>query len=339
MTPRVKVFVDSGAYSAIRSGKPVNLAEYCAYLHENEEWIHTYAALDVLTPGAPEDGAKLSWENYRYMRKQGLHPMPVYHYGEDISWLYRMLDDGCDYIALGGTAILGNKVAASAWYSNAWSHLVNAKGEPVVKVHGFGEGNMSIVRRFPWHSVDSSTWIVAALRTPNLVLDQKRKVNVGVKDNKADNIDAMPPEDFRIYEAFLAEHGFTHADLVGENNVAYTIRGLLAAKLYHAWEQEVRDQRKKQPARYDVPGLFRPPPHKGTGARIDPFNFHLVIGGNPCNWTAIAEAEHEAILCSYFYITQNTNCMFTHLREFVMDPHGSIQRNPRWKKYHDLLPQ
>ncbi len=34
------------------------------------------------------------------MRSRGLNPIPVYHLGENISWLRKYIDEGCDYIGL-----------------------------------------------------------------------------------------------------------------------------------------------------------------------------------------------------------------------------------------------
>ena len=338
MEPQVKVFVDSGAYSAAKLGDPINLADYCRYLKDNEEWIHAYAALDVLTPGNPEDGAEQSWRNYQAMRKQGLRPVPVFHYGEDIRWLYSLLDAGCDYIALGGTAILGNKAASRTWYDSTWSHLVNAKGEPVVKVHGFGEGNAELVERYPWHSVDSTTWLFSSIRTPNVMMDTKRKVNVGIANSKAGQVDTMGAADRRIYDEFLAQHGLQHSDLEDDNRIAYTTRGFLATTFYHAWEARVRARREQSPALWRPAGFFNPPPRKEAGIDNTPFRFFLVNGGNMTTWACVTRVEHRAMLCSYYYIKKNTIGMLDHLRDYALDPLGTVRKLPRWNEFYDMLP-
>ena len=39
-------------------------------------------------------------------------------------------------------------------------HICDEKGMPRVKVHGFGLTSLSLMLRFPWFSVDSTSWVV-----------------------------------------------------------------------------------------------------------------------------------------------------------------------------------
>ena len=94
-----KLFVDSGAFEVFSQGTEINLEEYCDRLLENP-WIETYANLDEINYDEPEDGAVASYRNFQHMRSRGLDPIPVYHIGENISWLRKYLGGGCDYIGL-----------------------------------------------------------------------------------------------------------------------------------------------------------------------------------------------------------------------------------------------
>lgn len=162
----LRFFLDSGAYSAWSAGKPVNIEEYCEFIKANIEIVDVYACLDVI-PGAPgrpasskqrDEAAAATWENYLYMVDQGLSPLPVYHYGEDPKWLRNMLDYGVDYIGLGGlVGISGN--LRKVWLDRVFTMITDEAGKPIVKTHGFGMTSVPLIFRYPWYSVDSTSWI------------------------------------------------------------------------------------------------------------------------------------------------------------------------------------
>ena len=159
-------FLDSGAYSAWSRGTAIDLDEYIAFIKANIETIEVYACLDVI-PGVPgksatskqrDEAAEQSWQNYLYMCANSLDPLPVYHYGEDVRFLDRMLDHGCSYIGIGGlVGIPSDK--RRAWLDRVFAKLTDAKGMPIIKTHGFGMTSVPLIFRYPWYSVDSTTWI------------------------------------------------------------------------------------------------------------------------------------------------------------------------------------
>jgi hypothetical protein len=141
------MFGDSGAHSARTLGITLTLEDYAAWCHRYDQRLTLYANLDVI--GAPE----ATWNNQRALEDQhGLLPLPVFHTGEPWHHLERYLDHGHTYIALG--KLLGNPVAdVLSWldrvFTIAGNHAV---------FHGFGMTVLSALRRFPFYSVDSSTW-------------------------------------------------------------------------------------------------------------------------------------------------------------------------------------
>lgn len=163
---QLRFFLDSGAYSAWSAGKPVDLDEYIEFIKANIEVIDVYACLDVI-PGAPgkkptqkqrDEAAAATWQNYLYMKAQGLEPLPVYHYGEDIKWLHNMLEHGVDYIGLGGLVGIPSALRR-VWLDRVFSVITDEDGKPTVKTHGFGMTSVPLIFRYPWYSVDSTSWI------------------------------------------------------------------------------------------------------------------------------------------------------------------------------------
>jgi len=161
-----RFFLDSGAFSAWSRGTQIDLDEYCAFIRANIDHIEVYANLDVIAgkPGGDvtkaerNEGARQSWDNFLYMKNEGLSPIPVYHIGEDWEWLDRMLEYGCDYIGLGGLVGV-DSVRRRSWLDSVFLKITDAKGMPVVKTHGFGMTSIPLIFRYPWYSVDSTTWI------------------------------------------------------------------------------------------------------------------------------------------------------------------------------------
>jgi len=138
----VDVFIDSGAFSAKHSGAEIDIDKYCDFIKESGASV--YAALDDI------DSAKNSYNNLIYMHKQGLKPVPVFHMGETVYDLERLLE--FNYIALGG--LMGHNVANHL--DLTWRIILNKM--PTMKVHGFAVTGPETMKKYPWYSVDSSSF-------------------------------------------------------------------------------------------------------------------------------------------------------------------------------------
>jgi hypothetical protein len=184
MYDKVKIFVDSGApslYNAIVRSKKggahtymgsymkdrkkddfsfletkeykVYRRRYTMFIKEYLPHIEVYAVLDVI------NNAEATWENQQYMESKGLKPMPVWHFGCDIKWLQMYLDKGYDYIAIGGIVPNPTSVIIPPM-DDIWDYLLTYdNGIPRVKVHGFAVTAPELVHRYPWYSVDSTSWV------------------------------------------------------------------------------------------------------------------------------------------------------------------------------------
>jgi len=160
LTPNQKIH-----YSKCTSGAPQFLADFSfndkadvrQYLDNYVEFIKKYAVqcplyvnLDIIY------NADESWKNQMYMESKGLRPIPVYHFGEDIRHWKRMVDE-YDYIGIGGVAggVTLNQFVNFA--DPAFEYLWQKK--PDCKVHGFAVTSHQLMTRYPFWSVDSTTWL------------------------------------------------------------------------------------------------------------------------------------------------------------------------------------
>jgi len=143
----------------------LSVYDYCEYIHHYKKHISEYVALDVI-PGLPrqsrtkeqrEESARASYANLQIMKNDGLNPIPVFHGDEDEKWFDQMLVDGEEYIGVS----LGKDLKSS---SNLWlldrlfSKICSDDGKPRIKIHGFGITNTILLQRYPFYSVDSTTW-------------------------------------------------------------------------------------------------------------------------------------------------------------------------------------
>lgn len=145
------VFIDSGGFSAATQGVQINLNEYIDFIKRFEDLITVYANLDEI--GNPE----LTYERQKQMEAAGLKPLPVFHTGEPIYWLKKYIDEGYDYIALGGMVPYSkDKKSLVKWMSMCFDEA--EKSGRNIGYHGFGMTNWDLMRAYPWKSVDSSSW-------------------------------------------------------------------------------------------------------------------------------------------------------------------------------------
>jgi len=139
------IFLDSGAFSAMNSGKAINIDEYCNYIKQTG--VIYYATLDVI------GNAKATLENHKYMiNEYGLNPIPAFHMGSKIEELEPLME--YNYIALGGLVFSSGIMHHC---DEVWHYILSNK--PELKVHGFGLTNIELMKRYPWHSVDSSSYL------------------------------------------------------------------------------------------------------------------------------------------------------------------------------------
>lgn len=156
-----RVFLDSGAFSAYTLGATIDLKGYCDYIKRNLDIIRVD---DGVVMASVLDGIGDPLQTYRnqlHMESLGVRPLPCFHAGEDERYLEHYIQN-YDYITLGGMVGAGTDQLIK-WLDRMWGeHLLDGSGKPRLKVHGFGVTSIPIMERYPWYSVDSSSWIQAA---------------------------------------------------------------------------------------------------------------------------------------------------------------------------------
>jgi hypothetical protein len=332
MQPQIKLMLDSGAFSLRNTGETIDLPEYCNFIERNAEWLHSYVNLDHINRKDTNESARRSLENYTYMRGRGLRPIPVFHGGEDIIWLQRMLDLGAEHISV---SIKGHSPSSTAaWYDNVWRLCVDNNGLPTVRLHGLGETSRNALMRYPWYSVDSSTWLQFAQRyATGMVPGSISKMGArrdGAKVLNAIDLHLLGAQDEQHLHGVMRAHGLDPAVLQTKDQTCMLAMNIMTALHYMDLGAQVTA---RCPIKFRVErGLFaQPVATDSVGKPMPELLLFLAAGGN-IQWSlpSLAAAGCKNILVSYYDIlkTDRWGC----LRDYVYNPKDTVAANPIFDK-------
>ena len=164
------LFIDSGAFSVHTGNAHITTDEYIDFINSIDDSIDVFAQLDKI-PGVfrqskskedYEESARLSWENYLYMRERVKSPqklMPVFHFGESFEHLHRMLDwrdpngEKLDWVGISPA----NDVSQDAknLYLQNVADTIAASTNSNVKTHLYGMTSLDALAKYPCYSADS----------------------------------------------------------------------------------------------------------------------------------------------------------------------------------------
>jgi hypothetical protein len=170
----MNIFMDSGAFSALNKKQKINLTEYMDFLKRNMKYFSAYVVLDVI------GDAVATWKNQEIMEKEGLSPLPVYHFRDNPKYLDRCLE--YDYFCLGGIAGTPTNNVRIPFFNDCFDKICNEEGIPQNKVHGLGMTSFSLIRRYPFYSVDSTSWLMNGAMGGIIVPIRRRGVFVYDED-------------------------------------------------------------------------------------------------------------------------------------------------------------
>lgn len=192
-----RLFLDSGAFTAFSSGKPIQLDDYCRFLEQMPIRPWRYFTLDVI--GDPEK----TMRNYETMVSRGFSPVPIVTLNDGGASLEAFYQTS-DIVALGGL------VGTPAKKRNAFiAKMMKAiKGR---KVHWLGVVDDKMVKHFKPYSCDSSS-VEGAGRfgTVNLYLGNGKHMTIG-----RDHFKSMPSA--KIQNA-LKKYGLQLSDFSRKDN-------------------------------------------------------------------------------------------------------------------------
>jgi len=159
----IPLFLDSGAFSAMTLGAKIDIDEYIEFCRRHGDKFEVIASLDVIGDW------KKTKINHDKMRQAGINSIPTFHVREPFDFLCELLESN-DYIALGVAGMQRRRRAIIAWLTKCFK--LRKEIRPDCRFHGFALTSSQIIRFFPWHSIDSSTWINAR-RFGNIIVREQ----------------------------------------------------------------------------------------------------------------------------------------------------------------------
>jgi hypothetical protein len=143
MTPAFQEYVDA----------------YARFVIEHEQHLDHYATVDAIY------NPEISYAVFKYLQDEhDLRPVPVIHAGTELHWIERYLSEGEAYLGLGGLGQGSTKSNYYRWADSVFDLLCPESNNrrPLVKTHGFAMTSHELLLRYPWYSVDSTSWVKVA---------------------------------------------------------------------------------------------------------------------------------------------------------------------------------
>lgn len=151
------LLLDSGAFSVHTGRIQCTQEDYLEYILSIFDDIDMFAQLDTIPgtlnkPKSPQDyveSAEKTWDNYLFLRENVPDKnkiMPIYHFGEDLSYLDRMLNyvdsdgDKIGYIGLAPAKDAGATIQTT-YMENMFDHI-SKSNNPNIKTHLYGFTNL-----------------------------------------------------------------------------------------------------------------------------------------------------------------------------------------------------
>lgn len=141
----LEFLLDSGAFTAWKAGKEINVDDYCNFIEKLPITPWRYFNLDKI--GDPHG----SMENYQTMIKRGFKPLPVFTRGESVDYIDEYYKTS-DVLGIGGlVGTKGNK----GFVKGVMKHIGNRK------VHWLGFTSSDYVNHYKPYMCDCSSWSYA----------------------------------------------------------------------------------------------------------------------------------------------------------------------------------
>lgn len=138
----IRLVVDSGAFTAWKSGTEIKLDDYCGFIESLPVTPWRYFTLDKV------GDAHGTAENYRIMLRRGFDPVPIFTRGEDLTALDRFYETS-DVVGLGG--LVGTQ--GNRGFVNGIMQRVGKR-----RVHWLGFTKREFLKVYRPYMADSSSW-------------------------------------------------------------------------------------------------------------------------------------------------------------------------------------
>lgn len=238
------LFLNSGAYSAYTQKKTISVDKYADFIHQHGKIFSHIANLDDVG-----DTGRNSWDNLKALETMGCKVIPVFHYQDDIIYLKKMMAN-YEFIALGGLVGAGaGRKKLRDWLRVIWGKYLTEKDglTPRLKIHGFGLTDFDLMKRYPWFSVDSSSWVQAGIHGDCIFMSENSRLRTIVFSNESPSLNDPNSWHYenlneykkRAVDRWLLPHNVTARQCASH----YSFRHLVNAATYQGLEAHIKHRR------------------------------------------------------------------------------------------------
>lgn len=148
--------LDSGAFSFLNSKKCNKNVDFIEYAKGYIDYINTHNIKNYVELDLYNIIGTQKTEELREMltRETGITPIPVFHRGTGLEYFHKLINN-YDFIAIGG---LVTKDIKRSEYS-VFEYFLKEAEKVNCKIHGLGLTNQKAINKYPFYSVDSTSWI------------------------------------------------------------------------------------------------------------------------------------------------------------------------------------
>jgi len=264
--PKRVTICDSGVFSTWSQGNEVDINAYAEfYKDQNDIWKY-FVNCDVI-PGTPghiptdqevEESAQKGWDNWMTLLDAGLPAekvIHVFHQNEDLKWLEKLMDFQDKYVKDGyiGISPANDRTPHQRmlWLDQVMPYICNKDGSARIKFHGFGVTSVSILKRFPWFTADSTSWMRAGAmgrlkipqynkKFPHLESKTLIAVTKGTGESKGTtHYDSLGTQAQKMLQQYVESNGFTIEDVAQDEHKGVLARQTCNLNYWKHMEKEL----------------------------------------------------------------------------------------------------
>lgn len=244
-----KVFLDSGAFSAFSLGVDISIEAYADFVKGHSHIIEMASVLDAI--GDPEG----TYRNQKRLEQLGAEVLPCFHYGEPLDLCEHYVKN-YKYMTIGGMVPIPNN-KLEPWLDEVWGRvLTDSDGLARTKVHGFGLTARSLMAKYPWYSVDSSSWVQVGANGGVVIPELPQPIAISDRSPRRKDFmghySTLPPETRGHVERLLNYYGMSPEEVATD----YRARWSLNAYAYYRLGELLGDDHWRRPFKAKQPGLF-----------------------------------------------------------------------------------
>lgn len=244
----IKLMIDSGAFTAWTKGKKVKIDEYIKFIKDNNEIVDEdfIVNLDVIRGGKEDkatqfdfnESAKLGFQNWQYLKDRGIKSMPVFHQGENLMWLEKIIEQ-CDKVGISPNNDFTDEIK-DKWLYECFLTIKRKQMLGKVWTHGFGITSAKLLFKYPFDSADSSAWALTSAF--GSILTPHGRVTISkIKKEDPQYIENLPQHQRKEIIEYIESFGFSYK-LATEDGKGYKYRNFINIEYFLQMEEKLNKE-------------------------------------------------------------------------------------------------